>query len=75
MNEVLVGINEQPQATPRLEWDLGAGYDLFISLDVLHHPGLFGLRASWAAGVRSRLSVEERKILENAKLLIQEGLR
>ena len=71
MSEVLTEIEEQPQTRPRLEWDLGTGYDLFISLDVLHHPGFFGLRASWAAGVRSRLSIDERKILENANKAIR----
>jgi len=56
---------------PMLEWDSGTAYDLFISLDVLHHPGFFGLRASWAAGVRSRLSIEERKILERGNKAIR----
>jgi DNA-binding transcriptional ArsR family regulator len=55
---------------PRLVWELGTAYDLFLSLDVLHNPGHFGLRASWAAGVRSRLSIEERKTLEEAGKLI-----
>jgi DNA-binding transcriptional ArsR family regulator len=71
MNEALVEIDEQTHTRPELGWDLGTGYDFFISLDVLHHPGLFGLRASWAAGVRSRLSTEERKILENANKAIR----
>jgi len=55
---------------PRLSWDVGTAYDLFMSLDVLHNPGHFGLRASWAAGVRSRLSAEERKTLEDAEKVI-----
>jgi DNA-binding transcriptional ArsR family regulator len=38
----------------------------------LHHPEKFGLRASWAAGVRSRISVEERKTLEEANIIIPE---
>lgn len=39
---------------------------MFISLYVIHNPDEFGLRASWAAGVRSRLSPETRKVLEAA---------
>lgn len=47
-----------------LLWDLGAAYDFFISLEVLHNPTKYGLRASWAAGVRSRLPGSERDLLE-----------
>jgi len=49
----------------RLSWDSGSAYDFFVSLEVLHNPDDFGLRASWAAGVRSRLPSEERKLLED----------
>lgn len=49
---------------PRLVWDIGTAYDFFLSLEVLHHPEDYGLRASWAAGVRSRLPSAERKLLE-----------
>lgn len=53
------------ESTPlRLVWDIGTAYDFFLSLEVLHHPETYGLRASWAAGVRSRLPVAERKLLE-----------
>jgi len=48
------------------EWDIGTAYDFFISLSVLHNPEKFGLRGSWAAGVRSRLPVPEREILQRA---------
>jgi len=58
----------------RLNWEVGTGYDLFISLLVLHHPEQHGLRASWAAGVRSRLPIEERDTLEKAITLIYEPL-
>jgi DNA-binding transcriptional ArsR family regulator len=34
---------------------------------VLHHPDKFGLRGSWAAGVRSRLTPPHRTILEAAQ--------
>jgi len=50
---------------PRLGWDSGTAYDFFVSLEVLHKPDEYGLRASWAAGVRSRLPTEERKLLED----------
>ena len=49
---------------PQLTWEVGTGYDLFISLDVLHNPDRYGLRGSWAAGVRSRLPVEQRDLLQ-----------
>ncbi len=53
--------------TPRISWDIGTAYDLFISLMVLQNPENYGLRASWAAGVRSRLPVDERKFLEETR--------
>lgn len=55
---------------PRLSWDCGAAYDFFVSLHVLHHPEKFGLRAPWAAGVRSRVPPLERKLLEDGEKLI-----
>src|SRR4030067_1746216 len=53
-----------PKGQPRLSWDSGTAYDFFDSLEVLHNPDIYGLRPSWAAGVRSRLPAEERKLLE-----------
>lgn len=47
-----------------LIWDVGTAYELFISLGVLHEPEHHGLRASWAAGVRSRIPPTERKFFE-----------
>ncbi len=47
-----------------LIWQFGTAYDFFISLFVLHQPDRFGLRASWAAGVRSRLPAPQRQFLE-----------
>lgn len=49
---------------PRLLWDIGTAYDFFVSLKVLHEPSAFGLRAAWAAGMRSRLPAEARETLE-----------
>lgn len=39
---------------------------MFISLEVLHRPRAFGLRGSWAAGVRQRVPADEREVLEQA---------
>lgn len=59
------------EAAPiRLSWDMGTAYDLFLSLLVLHHADQFGVRPSWAAGVRSRLPVAERKTLEDSQEVI-----
>jgi DNA-binding transcriptional ArsR family regulator len=56
----------QPSSTetPILLWDCGTAYELFISLHVLHQPETYGLRAAWAAGIRSRIPAAERKFLE-----------
>jgi DNA-binding transcriptional ArsR family regulator len=48
-----------------LAWDIGTTYDLFVSLNVLNRPVQFGLRPSWAAGVRSRLPVAQRQFMES----------
>jgi DNA-binding transcriptional ArsR family regulator len=48
----------------KVHWDVGTAYELFVSLHVLHAPEKFGLRASWAAGIRSRIPAAERKFLE-----------
>lgn len=45
-------------------WDFGTAYELFLSLHVLHDPEYYGIRASWAAGIRSRIPHAERKLLE-----------
>jgi DNA-binding transcriptional ArsR family regulator len=54
------------ETRPKLSWDLGTAYDLMMSLEVLHNPEDFGLRASWAAGVRSRVPTDERSVLEDS---------
>jgi DNA-binding transcriptional ArsR family regulator len=56
-------------ASPQLLWDWGTGYDLFLSLVVLHKPADFGVRGSWAAGVRARLSAADREVLEQSLAL------
>ncbi len=47
-----------------IRWDVGTAYDFFASLVVLHDPEKYGLRGSWAAGVRSRLPAAERETLQ-----------
>jgi DNA-binding transcriptional ArsR family regulator len=49
---------------PKLTWEWGTAYDLFVSLSVLYKPGMVGVRSAWAAGIRSRLSEEVRDTLE-----------
>jgi hypothetical protein len=56
---------------PQLLWEWGTAYDLFASLEILHNPTDFGLRAVWAAGVCSRLPSQEREFLEQGQILFQ----
>jgi DNA-binding transcriptional ArsR family regulator len=58
------------QKPPSMTWELGTAYDLMMSLEVLHNPEGFGLRASWAAGVRSRVPASERGVLEDSLKLV-----
>jgi len=51
-------------SAPHLSWDHGTAYELFVSLHVLHSPDHYGVRAAWAAGIRSRIPAAERKFLE-----------
>lgn len=53
--------------SPQITWDMGSAYDLFISLWVIHRPDSFGLRPSWAAGVRSRLPLPLREVMEESQ--------
>lgn len=48
-----------------IQWDFGTAYEFFISLHVLHNPEHYGIRPSYAAGVRSRIPAVERKLLED----------
>ncbi len=52
---------------PKISWDKGSAYDLFVSLFIIHRPDQFGLRPSWAAGVRSRLPIPLRDVLEHSQ--------
>jgi DNA-binding transcriptional ArsR family regulator len=57
--------------SPRLYWDWGTAYDLFVSLAVLHEPASFGVRRAWAAGVRARLPAKERETLEQSQKVVR----
>ena len=56
-------------ASPRMLWDWGTAYDLFVSLEVLHRPAVFGVRGAWTAGVRARLPSAQREMLEQGQQL------
>jgi DNA-binding transcriptional ArsR family regulator len=62
-------------STSIISWDWGTAYDFFVSLRVLLEPDKFNLRASWAAGVRSRLSIQDRETLEAAKEVFHFSLK
>lgn len=51
---------------PEITFETATAYDFFISLIVLHNPADFGLRPSWAAGVRSRLPAAQREFFERS---------
>lgn len=52
------------KTSPKITWDFGTAYELFVSLHVLNESEYFGIRPSYAAGVRSRIPAAERKLLE-----------
>ena len=52
---------------PTIIWDKGSAYDFFVSMAVLYQPDAYGLRASWAAGVRSRMPIPMRDALDHAQ--------
>jgi DNA-binding transcriptional ArsR family regulator len=60
-------MTDEDPTYPRLIWDIGTAYDLFICQRVLHDPKAFGVRGSWAAGVRARLPAAQREVLEQAQ--------
>ena len=49
---------------PKITWDIGTGYDFFVSLNILHSPDDYGLRPAWASGMRQRLPSRDRELLE-----------
>lgn len=57
-------------SSPKITWDFGTAYELFVSLHVLDEPEYFGIRPSYAAGVRSRIPAAERKLLEEVYPII-----
>ena len=48
----------------KLIWESSTAYDFFISITVLNKPNKWGLRGSWAKGVRARLPLSAREFLE-----------
>jgi DNA-binding transcriptional ArsR family regulator len=65
----------QKNNVPEIQWDFGTAYELFVSLHVLHEPDYYGVRPSYAAGVRSRIPAAERKLLEDALPLMAMPLK
>ena len=65
---------EEKIAPGTIEWEFGTAYEMFISLHVFHEPDYYGIRASWAAGVRSRIPPAERKLLEEVYPLMNAPL-
>ena len=63
-------LTEEKTTAATIQWEFGMAYEMFISLHVLHEPDYYGIRASWAAGVRSRIPPTERKLLEEVYPLI-----
>lgn len=61
-----IGEKTTEQKPPTLTREMGTAYDLMMSIEVLHNPESFGLRPSWAAGVRSRVPAGERGVLEDS---------
>lgn len=56
----------QHDVRPILEWDCGTAYDFFISYAVLSNPKRFGVRSSWASGMRARLAPKDRNVMDTA---------
>lgn len=63
-------LTEEKVTPATIQWEFGTAYEMFISLHVFHEPDYYGIRASWAAGVRSRIPATERKLLEEVYPLI-----
>lgn len=57
------------QSQPQIAWDIGTAYDLWMSLMVLNKPEVFGVRASWAAGMRARLPHHARAAIERGAMI------
>jgi DNA-binding transcriptional ArsR family regulator len=56
--------------TPAIQWEFGTAYEFFLNLHVLHEPEYYGVPASWAAGVRSRIPAADRKLLDDVYTLV-----
>ena len=53
---------------PPITWDIGTAYDFMISLIMLHNPSDYGLRSTWASGMRQRLPARDRDTLESFQI-------
>jgi len=62
--------SEKEQGQIEIHWDLGTAYDFFISAFVLKEPKRFGVRSSWASGMRARLQTEDREILDASLMVL-----
>ena len=62
---------QQPKQ-PVIEWDQGTAHDFFISYSVLKDPKKFGVRSAWASGMRARLQAEDKAILDEALMVINQ---
>lgn len=51
-------------SSPEIIWDFGTAYELFVSLHVLDEAEYFGIRPTYAASIRARLPVADRKLLD-----------
>ena len=60
-------LSSRAGALQTIQWKSGTANDFFVSLAVLHEPAIFGVRPSWAAGVRQRIPGERREFLEKVQ--------
>lgn len=56
-------------------WDVGTAYDFFASYVVLKDPKMFGVRSSWASGMRARLQPEDRETLDSSLVIVKSASR
>ncbi|MBU8913569.1 MAG: transcriptional regulator [Spirochaetales bacterium] len=63
-DNVAAGNRAQSADAVRISWALGTAYDFFASLFMIHNAESTGLRRAWAAGVRNRVSVRHRELLQ-----------
>ena len=62
--------HERTTEQMRISWDWGTAYDFFISFAILKDPKKFGIRSSWASGMRARLQPEDREVLDTSLVVL-----